>query len=140
MSATNAGDVSIDLGRRLVEVLAVAACDRHPSALAGERRRDPAPDPAAAADHQRDPSLDPEVHPADASDPRGREVGWPPMPEEDLYEQLIAAADAIYGGPRDGVRALHAKGAWCEGTFTASPEAGELSRAFHLLGRARSRP
>ena len=56
------------------------------------------------------------------------------MPEEDLYEQLIAAADAIYGGPRDGVRALHAKGAWCEGTFTASPEAGELSRAFIFSG------
>ena len=62
------------------------------------------------------------------------------MPEEDLYEQLIAAADGIYGGPRDGIRALHAKGAWCEGTFTASPEAGELSRAFIFSGRARSRP
>ncbi len=56
------------------------------------------------------------------------------MPEEDLYEQLIAAADGIYGGPRDGIRALHAKGAWCEGTFTASPKAGELSRAFIFSG------
>ena len=56
------------------------------------------------------------------------------MGEPDLYERLIAAADGIYGGSRDGTRALHAKGAWCEGTFTASPAAAELSTAFHLSG------
>ncbi|MDX6581205.1 MAG: catalase [Solirubrobacterales bacterium] len=56
------------------------------------------------------------------------------MPEKDLYEQLIAAADGIYGPSRPGTRALHAKGAWCEGTFTASPEAAALSRAFHFSG------
>jgi catalase len=56
------------------------------------------------------------------------------MPETDLYDQLIAAADDIYGGSREGSRALHAKGAWCEGVFTASPAAGELSTAFHLSG------
>jgi catalase len=56
------------------------------------------------------------------------------MSEKDLYEQLIAAADGIYGGGRPGTRALHAKGAWCEGTFTASPEAAALSKAFHFGG------
>ena len=56
------------------------------------------------------------------------------MPETDLYERLIAAADDISGGKRDGTRALHAKGAWCEGTFTATPAAAELSTAFHLSG------
>ncbi len=57
------------------------------------------------------------------------------MPEEtDLYERLIAAADEIYGGNRPGTRALHAKGAWCEGTFTATPAAAELSTAFHFSG------
>ena len=56
------------------------------------------------------------------------------MPEEDLYERLIGAADGIYGGARPGTRALHAKGAWCEGTFTASQGARELSTAFHFGG------
>jgi catalase len=54
------------------------------------------------------------------------------MGDDDLYERLIGAADGIYGGGREGTRALHAKGAWCEGTFTATPAAGELSTAFHL--------
>jgi catalase len=56
------------------------------------------------------------------------------MSETDLYERLIAAADGIYGGSRPGTRALHAKGAWCEGTFTATPAAKELSSAFHFGG------
>jgi catalase len=56
------------------------------------------------------------------------------MPEKDLYERLIEAADGIYGGARDGIRALHAKGGWCEGTFTATAEAAALSTAFHLSG------
>ncbi len=56
------------------------------------------------------------------------------MPEKDLYEQLISAADDLYGGSREGNRALHAKGAWCEGTFTATPEAAALSRAFSFSG------
>ena len=57
------------------------------------------------------------------------------MAEKDLYEQLDR------GGRRDlrrrtaGTRALHAKGAWCEGTFTATPEAAALSQPrFHLAG------
>lgn len=54
------------------------------------------------------------------------------MPD-DLYEQLVEAANAVYGShPRS--RALHAKGTWCEGSFTAMPAAAELSRAPHLAG------
>ena len=51
----------------------------------------------------------------------------------DLYEDLVDAANAVYGAhPRR--RALHAKGTWCEGTFTASGGASKLSRAAHLSG------
>jgi catalase len=51
----------------------------------------------------------------------------------DLYERIIEAAHAIYGAhPR--TRALHAKGTWCNGTFSATPEAANLSRAAHLQG------
>jgi catalase len=58
------------------------------------------------------------------------------MPDDgDLYEQLVDAANAIYGShPRR--RAFHAKGTWCEGTFTAAPEAARLSRATHFQGAA----
>jgi catalase len=46
------------------------------------------------------------------------------------------AIDAIRqaGGAQPGYRALHAKGKLYRGTFTASPEAGELCRAAHLTG------
>jgi catalase len=46
------------------------------------------------------------------------------------------AIDVIHGlfGRHDGHRALHAKGTWCSGTFTATPQAAELSRAAHLSG------
>ena len=62
------------------------------------------------------------------------------MAEEDLYEQLVAAADDIYGGARPGTRALHAKGAWCEGTFTATPEAAALRQRLPPRRATRSRP
>ncbi|TMK72665.1 MAG: catalase family peroxidase [Actinobacteria bacterium] len=52
----------------------------------------------------------------------------------DLYEQIVDAANALYG-THDGSRALHAKGTWCAGTFTATPEAAELCRAAHLQGQ-----
>jgi catalase len=51
----------------------------------------------------------------------------------DLYEQLVYAANDIYGS-HPHTRALHAKGTWCEGSFTASPEAGRLCRAAHFQG------
>ena len=56
------------------------------------------------------------------------------MTEGDLYEQLVEAMHGIYGA-HPGRRALHAKGTWCEGTFTALPEATKLSRAAHLQGQ-----
>lgn len=51
----------------------------------------------------------------------------------DIYEQIVDAANALYG-THDGSRALHAKGTWCAGTFTATPEAAELTRAAHFQG------
>ena len=57
------------------------------------------------------------------------------MPGGDLYEQIIDAANDLYGS-HDGSRALHAKGTWCSGTFTASTEAAELCRAAHFQGDA----
>jgi catalase len=51
----------------------------------------------------------------------------------DLYEQIVDAANALYGS-HPGSRALHAKGTWCAGTFTASAEAAELCRAAHFQG------
>jgi catalase len=51
----------------------------------------------------------------------------------DLYDELIAAAHAIYGS-HSGRRALHAKGIWCEATFTATDEATRLCRAAHFSG------
>ncbi len=46
------------------------------------------------------------------------------------------AIDAIQqtGGAQPGSRALHAKGKLYRGTFTATPEAAQLSRAAHLNG------
>jgi catalase len=51
----------------------------------------------------------------------------------DLYERLVDAANAIYGAHPHG-RALHAKGIWCTGVFTATPQAASLTRAPHLQG------
>jgi catalase len=55
----------------------------------------------------------------------------------DLYEQIVDAAHGLYGS-HPGTRALHAKGTWCAGTFTASPEAAELCRAPHFQGEPTS--
>jgi catalase len=56
------------------------------------------------------------------------------MPEHDqLSEELIAAATAIYGR-HSGRRALHAKGIWCAATFTATDQASRLCRAAHFSG------
>jgi catalase len=56
------------------------------------------------------------------------------MAEGDLYEQLVEAMHGIYGA-HPGRRALHAKGTWSEGTFTATPDAAKLSRATFLQGQ-----
>ena len=55
------------------------------------------------------------------------------MPGGDLYEQIVDAANALYG-THSGHRALHAKGTWCEGTFTGTAEAAEICRAVHFQG------
>jgi catalase len=55
------------------------------------------------------------------------------MAEGDLYEQIIEAVHANFGR-HPGRRALHAKGSWARGSFTASPDAARLSRAAHLQG------
>lgn len=47
--------------------------------------------------------------------------------------QAIDVINARFGA-HAGRRALHAKGTWCEGTFTATPAAAQLSRAAHLQG------
>lgn len=48
-------------------------------------------------------------------------------------EVSTAAANEVFGR-HEGYRALHAKGVLLKGTFTATPEAAELSRAGHLQG------
>jgi catalase len=48
-------------------------------------------------------------------------------------ERAIDRINAVYGGNHHS-RALHAKGRFYDGTFTASPEAGRLCRAAHLQG------
>lgn len=49
------------------------------------------------------------------------------------YEEIVDAMGDLYG-VHPGFRAAHAKGIFCSGSFAASPEARELSRAEHLQG------
>src|SRR4051794_20156031 len=51
----------------------------------------------------------------------------------DLSERLVDALNGAYG-VHAGHRAAHAKGLLCAGSFTATAEASELSRAVHLRG------
>jgi catalase len=55
------------------------------------------------------------------------------MSDGDIHDRLIQAAAAI-DGLHPGHRVLHAKGTWCEGTFTASPKASRLCRAAIFSG------
>lgn len=48
-------------------------------------------------------------------------------------EDAIAVVNDAFGR-HAGARALHAKGTFCTGTFTATPQAASLSRATHLQG------
>ena len=50
-----------------------------------------------------------------------------------LPEQIVDAIHEI-NGRHPGTRAVHAKGAVCAGTFTATPEAASLTRARHMQG------
>src|SRR3954451_6367044 len=49
-------------------------------------------------------------------------------------QEGMAAIESRFGShPRH--RALHSKGVICKATFTATPEAGELTRAGHMTGQ-----
>lgn len=50
-------------------------------------------------------------------------------------DQAIDTINARFGA-HPGRRALHAKGTWCSGTFTATEAARGLSRAAHLQGES----
>jgi catalase len=51
----------------------------------------------------------------------------------DVYQQLVDAMSEL-SGRHEGRRTVHAKGVWCEGTFTPGDEAAGLSRAAALAG------
>jgi catalase len=51
-----------------------------------------------------------------------------------LAERLVTALNGRFG-EHPGFRAQHAKGMCTKGTFTASPGARELTRAFHMQGQ-----
>ncbi|HEX9889058.1 MAG TPA: catalase family peroxidase [Nitriliruptorales bacterium] len=53
--------------------------------------------------------------------------------DEGLSERLVDALTALYG-LHAGYRAAHATGVLCAATFSATAQAGELSRAVHLQG------
>lgn len=55
------------------------------------------------------------------------------MGSGDLYEQIVDAANAIYGA-HPHHRALHAKGVFCSGTFTGTRAAAGLSHATPFQG------
>ena len=50
-----------------------------------------------------------------------------------MAEEIVDALHAV-NGVHPGFRAVHAKGTVCTGSFTATPEARDLSRAAHLQG------
>lgn len=51
----------------------------------------------------------------------------------DLYVQIVDALNAL-SGAHSGYRAAHARGVFCAGSFTATPDAAGFSRAAHLSG------
>jgi catalase len=51
----------------------------------------------------------------------------------ELYERIVDALNGVFGS-HAGYRAVHAKGSFCSGTFTAAPEAAELTTAAHMQG------
>jgi catalase len=50
-----------------------------------------------------------------------------------MYEEIVDALGDLHG-VHPGYRAAHAKGIFCRGTFTATPQARELTRAAHMQG------
>src|SRR3954454_24031458 len=80
------------------------------------------------------PSIPRSIH-SNVAQPMGYVPGVAPaVPEPDqLSKDLVAAATDIYGA-HSSRRALHAKGIWCEATFTATDEVGTPGRAPHFTG------
>jgi catalase len=50
-----------------------------------------------------------------------------------VYEEIVDALGDLHG-VHPGYRAVHAKGLFCRGTFTAAPQARDLTRAAHMRG------
>jgi catalase len=50
-----------------------------------------------------------------------------------MYEEIVDALGDLHG-IHPGHRAAHAKGVFCRGTFAATPQAHELTRAAHMQG------
>lgn len=55
--------------------------------------------------------------------------------DTDLWVRIVDALNGVYGS-HEGHRAVHAKGTLCSATFTASPQAGRLTRAAHMQGES----
>lgn len=56
--------------------------------------------------------------------------------EPETARQIVGAFDRLFEGPHEGLRAVHANGLLCEGSFLPAPGAAHLSRAAHLAGAA----
>src|ERR1700685_1346227 len=63
------------------------------------------------------------------------QAGWAAEPAKDLSQEIAEVMFQVAGN-HPGYRPVHAKGIVCQGTFTASKEAQEISRAAHLAGGA----
>ena len=64
---------------------------------------------------------------------RYRRKTWPePTPSDPLTKDLLQSFDNVFG-LHPGFRPVHAKGAICSGTFTASADAKKLTRAPHVV-------
>jgi catalase len=57
-----------------------------------------------------------------------------PVPDDRTSTRLVDALNALFGR-HPGARAAHAKGICCRGSFRATPEASQLTRAAHMSGR-----
>lgn len=53
--------------------------------------------------------------------------------KSELISSLLDTLDKLSGGVHPGFRPVHAKGVMCSGSFQASPDAAELTRAPHAL-------
>jgi catalase len=60
--------------------------------------------------------------------------GDDPPAAKDLSEQIVDTMNQVFG-KHPGYRAAHAKGVVCEGEFSPSPTAANLSKAAHLQAR-----